>query len=104
MDFLFILLFRTLHQLVLWLQPFLVPLCFICAWTIVAMSLWTLWSAVREGLDRARAMHRIPCSNCKYFTQNYYLKCPVHPTDALSEAAIGCADFEATQWEMPTVK
>jgi RNA polymerase subunit RPABC4/transcription elongation factor Spt4 len=38
-------------------------------------------------------MHQIPCADCQFFTHNMRLKCPVHPTEALSEQAIGCTDF-----------
>jgi RNA polymerase subunit RPABC4/transcription elongation factor Spt4 len=38
-------------------------------------------------------MRQIPCSNCQFFVDSRYLKCPVHPKIALSEAAIGCDDY-----------
>jgi hypothetical protein len=44
-------------------------------------------------------MHQIPCAQCQYFSGNYLLKCPVHPQQALSEAAIGCPDFASTQMD-----
>lgn len=52
--------------------------------------------AVHDGVRRLRRLHQIPCSRCAYFTQNYHLKCTVHPCKALSEDAIGCLDFEPT--------
>lgn len=76
------------------IQPLLVPICFVVAWMVVLMGLWSLWAAVRDSVQRARRMHQIPCSECRYFSGNYLLKCPVHPHDALSEAAIGCRDFK----------
>ena len=82
------------HGLIQRLQPFLVPLCFIAAWAGIFLSAWHMWTVFRESLVNAQQMHKIPCSNCKFFTSNYYLKCPVHPTTALSEEAIDCPDFE----------
>ncbi|MDJ0580351.1 hypothetical protein [Crocosphaera sp.] len=38
-------------------------------------------------------MHKIPCSNCQYFTNDYRLKCPVNPFQASTEAAINCQDY-----------
>ncbi|NJL85230.1 MAG: hypothetical protein HC886_03420 [Leptolyngbyaceae cyanobacterium SM1_1_3] len=73
----------------------MVPLCFVLAWTIVILGLWSLWATGRDSLANARRMHQIPCSDCRYFTNQYQLKCPVHPSQALSEAAIGCPDFES---------
>lgn len=104
MDFVIVFVLRGLYQLIEWIQPMRVPLCFGLAWLIVGISVWTLWSALRDGFSRAQTMHRIPCADCKYFTQNYHLKCPVHPVDALSETAIGCEDFESTQWHLPVAK
>ncbi|WP_348251226.1 hypothetical protein [Leptolyngbya subtilissima] len=39
-------------------------------------------------------MHKIPCAECRYFTNDHRLKCPIHPKIALSESAIDCPDFE----------
>jgi hypothetical protein len=38
-------------------------------------------------------MHQIPCSRCGFFTNNYRLKCTVHPLAANTEAAIDCTDY-----------
>lgn len=77
------------------IQPWLVPLCFGLAWLLVIAAAWSIWAAIRDGMMRARQMHQIPCADCKFFTHNYHLKCPVHPMNALSEAAINCPDFES---------
>jgi hypothetical protein len=76
------------------IQPFIVPICFISAWAIVALTLWSLWSAVRDTATRTRQLHQIPCSGCRFFTSSYHLKCTVHPTIALTEEAISCGDYE----------
>ncbi|MFQ4137172.1 hypothetical protein PGN35_012725 [Nodosilinea sp. PGN35] len=75
-------------------QTVLVPLCFIVAWSLIGLIGWSLTTAVRDGVDRAAVMHKIPCAECRYFTNDHRLKCPIHPRIALSEAAIDCADFE----------
>ncbi len=89
--------FLALRQLLHGLEPILVPLCFVMAWVTVGSVLWSLFAMLRDGFKRAQTMHQIPCSQCRYFSGNYLLKCPVHPQQALSEAAIGCPDFESTQ-------
>lgn len=76
------------------LQPLVVPVCFVAAWVLVLMVAWSIVSFFRDGFKRAKTMHDIPCSRCRYFTENYHLKCPVRPTIALSEAAINCMDYE----------
>ncbi|HIK45430.1 MAG TPA: hypothetical protein IGR64_11175 [Leptolyngbyaceae cyanobacterium M65_K2018_010] len=77
-------------------RPILVPLCFVLAWGLVGMTLWQLVAVTRDSLKRAQVMHQIPCGECRYFTNNPLLKCPLHPKTALSEAAIGCADYESS--------
>ncbi|MBE9180959.1 hypothetical protein IQ268_20575 [Oculatella sp. LEGE 06141] len=87
--------FRALYWCIQLIQPVLVPLCFLVAWTLVLTALWSVWSAVRDGLAKAKQMHSIPCAGCQYFTRDYHLKCPVHPMKALSEEAIGCLDYQS---------
>jgi hypothetical protein len=77
-------------------QLVLVPLCFVLAWTLVGLIAWSLMMAARDGVARATEMHKIPCAECRYFTNDHRLKCPLHPKIALTEAAIDCADFEHT--------
>lgn len=84
------------------IQPVLVPLCFVLAWTMMGMMIWGIWTAVRDSFQRAHRMHQIPCAQCRYFSGDYLLKCPVHPREALSEAAISCPDFESSgfNWQI----
>ena len=85
---------RTLAWLIHLLQPLAVPVCFVAAWGLLFIAGWSGVSFFKDGLNRAQKMHKIPCSRCQYFTENYHLKCSVHPTSALSEAAINCIDYE----------
>ncbi|WP_215618520.1 hypothetical protein [Leptothoe kymatousa] len=77
-----------------WLQPYLSPICFVLAWSVVILGLWQMVAATRDGVQRAQTMHRIPCADCSFFTNQSVLKCPLHPTSAMSEDAIDCTDFE----------
>ncbi|MCY7391699.1 MAG: hypothetical protein LH647_09490 [Leptolyngbyaceae cyanobacterium CAN_BIN12] len=86
--------FQILKPLVDAIQPFLVPLCFVSAWLFVLLVTWNLWMAVRDTVVQTQKMHQIPCSNCRFFTSNYQLKCTVHPSNALTEEAINCPDFD----------
>jgi hypothetical protein len=76
------------------IQPFLVPLCFLSAWTLVIMAAWSMWSAARDSVSTAKQMHQIPCSGCQYFTNDYRLKCTVHPSIANTEDAVNCMDYQ----------
>jgi hypothetical protein len=84
----------VIHFLIEWARPILVPLCFVLAWSLVALTMWQLVAVTRDGMKRARVMHQIPCAGCRYFTNSHLLKCPLHPKTALSEAAIDCTDYE----------
>jgi hypothetical protein len=35
----------------------------------------------------------VPCPRCRYFSNNSYLKCTLHPVTALTEQAIDCRDY-----------
>lgn len=87
--------FQLLYGLVEAIQPFLVPLCFVCAWMLVILFFWSLWSAVGDGVARAKQMHSVPCTGCQFFTNDHRLKCTVHPDIANSEQAIDCSDYIA---------
>jgi len=76
------------------IQPFLVPICFVAAWTIIILFASSLWIAARNSFSTAKQMHQIPCANCQFFTNNYRLKCTVHPSTASTEEAIDCSDYQ----------
>jgi hypothetical protein len=100
--------FQILFSIAFWLiqllQPILVPLCFVIAWSFVLLTAWSLWSAMRDGMSNAKRMHQIPCANCQFFTGDYHLKCTVRPTTALSESAIDCIDYEPIESSVPAAK
>ncbi|HHP7231754.1 MAG TPA: hypothetical protein ACFCUY_12965 [Xenococcaceae cyanobacterium] len=71
--------------------------------SILCFGIWTLifsfivnhaTKGITQGIEHLKKMHQIPCANCIYFTGDYRLKCPVHPTKAMSEKAIACQDFQ----------
>jgi hypothetical protein len=91
----------SLYWLIQTLQPLLVPICFVLAWTIVLLIGWNTWAAIRDSITNAKQMHQIPCANCQFFTNDHRLKCPVHPSEALSDAAINCPDYAPSTY--PTI-
>lgn len=72
------------------------PLYSVVAVTLVAGTIARLGQTIRQGWQHLQQLHQIPCSRCAYFTGDYRLKCTVHPSQALTEEAIDCQDFEAT--------
>jgi hypothetical protein len=83
----------SLHGLLSFLQPLLIPICCIFAWGFLWILARTLWTAATETAVRAKEMHQIPCPNCQFFTNNHRLKCTVQPTIAHTEQAIDCSDY-----------
>jgi hypothetical protein len=71
-----------------------VPLCCCSAWALVFLLGHTLWIAARDGIWHLQRLHQIPCHRCRYFTDDYRLKCTVHPCKALTDRAIDCVDYE----------
>jgi hypothetical protein len=63
------------------------------AWSFVIAIALNILSLLKQASDRTQKMHQIPCANCQFFTDNYALKCTIHPENALTEAAIDCSDF-----------
>ena len=36
---------------------------------------------------------KVPCRRCRYFSDNQFLKCTLHPVTALTEQAVDCRDY-----------
>lgn len=47
-----------------------------------------------QNLDKVNVFHRLPCKNCRFFHQNFYLKCAIQPSKVLTKDALNCADYE----------
>ena len=78
-----------------WIQPFLIPLCFVVAWGLIILIFLNIWTAAKDTVKTAKTMHQIPCHNCQFFTNNYRLKCTINPYIAHTEEAINCKDYQA---------
>jgi hypothetical protein len=63
-------------------------------WALVLLFVLAMLLAIQDGTRRLRRLHQVPCFGCRYYTGSPYLKCPVRPRDAASEAAIDCPDYE----------
>ena len=94
--------FIWLAKLIIWLRPFVPVICFLVTWAVIAMLVTSIMTMVKEGLANVRRMHRIPCADCRYATNDYRLKCPVNPSVAFSDEAIGCQDFETDEGQSQT--
>jgi hypothetical protein len=69
-------------------------ICFGCGWGLIIFSILGIYRTTIRGINRLKTLHQIPCSSCAFFTNNYCLKCTLHPDEAGTELAINCQDFE----------
>lgn len=67
--------------------------------TLVVVELSTVKAVLRHTFWTKRSSKKIPCTKCRYFSDNFYLKCTVHPMDVLTERAIECRDYCAFNTE-----
>ncbi|MBE9116104.1 hypothetical protein IQ249_09375 [Lusitaniella coriacea LEGE 07157] len=89
---------QLLFPLIRAIEPFLVPFCFVLAWGYAIALVWGLISMARDATTTAKRMHEVPCTTCRFFTDNYHLKCSVQPTIAETEEAIGCRDYSPQKY------
>lgn len=85
--------FRLLSLEIQVLEPILSLIFFIGICTLSIFLLWSIWVSAHTGIANVKRLHQIKCVDCRYFTNDFRLKCTVHPTDALTEEAINCSDF-----------
>ena len=73
----------------------MIAIFFISFWLFLMIIFsFTVVRAFKQGAEQLKKLHRIPCYQCDFFTNDYRLKCTIHPTIACSEKALGCIDFE----------
>ncbi len=69
------------------------PFSFLVACCVLGLAVWTLVSAIFDAVSRAKQMHQVPCTKCRFFSRDYRLKCAIHPHTANTEQAIDCPDY-----------
>ena len=68
------------------------------AFASVVTVLWQLFSPKNPGsLPKIRkASTQTNCTKCRFFDDNFYLKCAVQPSKVLKKEARECMDYEST--------
>lgn len=89
--------FTALATFIIWIQPAIPVICAMIAWSLVSAIALSFITTVRRSIANLRKVYQIPCSRCAFSTSDYRLKCSVRPTEAFSEEAIGCYDFESKE-------
>lgn len=73
----------------------LAPICFmiVCGTVFFIVS---FICNVREKKYRTVTLNhfkQVPCRNCRFFKDNHYLNCAVHPSIVLTKEALNCSDY-----------
>ncbi|MGA7934789.1 MAG: hypothetical protein WCA35_14690 [Kovacikia sp.] len=71
----------------------LIPIFLIVVWAIVAFPFFREISKARLARANFLKASKIPCQNCRFSSKSSYLKCAIHPTTAMTEAAANCSDY-----------
>lgn len=73
---------------------FLGPVSFIMGWAVLFFMLSKIGRAARdEFLINIKHLNRVPCRNCRFYSNNVHLKCAVNPSIVLTEQALDCSDY-----------
>ncbi|MBD6619390.1 hypothetical protein FNW02_27070 [Komarekiella sp. 'clone 1'] len=79
------------------------PLGFIFGWIVFFIAL----RKIRTFLDNKmvftiKGLDKVPCKNCKFYSNNHYLKCAVNPSIVLTEEAMNCSEYSPTKSKFPS--
>ncbi|MBD1995973.1 hypothetical protein H6G00_05000 [Leptolyngbya sp. FACHB-541] len=62
---------------------------------VLALRRSLIWKLTHSYVPPSPKLKQLPCSNCRFFGSNPYLKCAVHPDKALKAEAMTCSDYWA---------
>ncbi|MDH6061990.1 hypothetical protein NWP17_16375 [Chrysosporum bergii ANA360D] len=70
------------------------PVALLFSWVMFFLIL----QKIRTFLDNkmvftAKGSHKVPCKNCRFYSNNHYLKCAVQPSIVLTEEAKDCSEY-----------
>lgn len=71
----------------------------IAAIALIGISIYVVRTRFRKDsgnfLKAFKNSTQTKCTNCRFFDDNGYLKCAIHPTKVLKKEAQECLDYEA---------
>ncbi|MHC0062705.1 hypothetical protein ACWATR_07235 [Nostoc sp. UIC 10890] len=74
------------------------PVGFIIGW----IGFFLILQKIRAFLDEKmvlsiNSVHKLPCKNCRFYSNNHYLKCAVNPSIVLTEEAMSCSEYSSSK-------
>ncbi|HYW22352.1 MAG TPA: hypothetical protein VE956_24185 [Nodularia sp. (in: cyanobacteria)] len=78
------------------------PIALLFSWVIF---FWILHK-IRTFLDNkmvfsVKDLHKVPCKNCRFYSNNHYLKCAIKPSQVLTEEAKDCSEYSPRNGKFP---
>ena len=88
----------NIHDIALTLSP----IALLFSWVLFFLIL----QKIRTFLDNkmvfaVKGSHKVPCKNCRFYSNNHYLKCAVQPSLVLTEEAKDCPEYSPRNGKFP---
>ncbi|MBE9225944.1 hypothetical protein IQ264_10960 [Phormidium sp. LEGE 05292] len=72
---------------------YIIPSTFFTFWLMYLILSTDLLKFAKHKISIIKNLEQVPCKNCRYFTNNPYLRCAVNPSIALTSQAVNCSDY-----------
>lgn len=72
---------------------YIIPTAFFTFWLMYLIFSTDILKFAKHKFSLIKHLEQVPCKNCRYFTNNPYLRCAVNPSLALTSEAINCSDY-----------
>lgn len=78
------------------------PIALLFSWVMFFLIL----QKIRTILDNkmvfsVKGAHKVPCKNCRFYSNNHYLKCAVQPSLVMTEEAKDCPEYSPKNGKFP---
>jgi hypothetical protein len=81
----------------------LTPLSFVFIWAIFLFILHRIRSHADNKIAFSiNGLDQVPCKNCRFYSNNHYLKCAVNPDVVLTEEAVNCSEYCPRKGKLPS--
>lgn len=72
----------------------LTPVGLVFSWIVFFIILRKVRNILEDKLIiSVKKSQQLPCKNCKFYTNNHYLKCAVNPSIVMTEEAKNCSEY-----------
>ncbi len=83
----------------------LAPVGLLSSWVIFFLVLRKIRAALdNKMVFEVKGLHKVPCKNCQFYSNNNYLKCAVKPDVVMTEEAKDCSEYSPKKGEISAKK